>query len=267
MGFEINRIRFSYGNNMVLHDLSIKMEPGRFYGIVGPNGCGKTTLLDILVRDKKPESGTVRYNGKGLGEYTRKDMARSIALVPQDFYIHFPFTLEEIILMGRHPYISRFSSPSADDLEIVSAVMAETGIERFARRYVTDLSGGEKQRVVFARALAQDTPVLILDEATSNLDIKYTLDLLNIAESRVRIEGKTVIAVMQNLNLAAIYCDYLIFMKEGKIVAHGDIDKVLNEQNIQTVFGVESKVHFEPYSNSKRVVFKSGRDTEGQVSQ
>jgi iron complex transport system ATP-binding protein len=256
MGFEVRDIRFSYGTNIVLRDLSINMDPGRFYGIVGPNGCGKTTLLDILVKNKEPETGTVKYNGRDLGKYTKKELARAVALVPQDFYIHFPFTLEEIILMGRHPYVPRFSSPLPQDIEIVNAVMAETGVEKFGHRHVTDLSGGEKQRVVFARALAQDTPVLILDEATSNLDIKYTLDLLNIAKTRVMIEGKTVIAVMQNLNLAALYCDYLIFLKEGKIAAHGDIDAVFTEKNIRAVFGIESKVCFDPYSNSKRVVFR-----------
>jgi iron complex transport system ATP-binding protein len=258
MGFEVRDIRFSYGANIVLRDLSINMDPGRFYGIVGPNGCGKTTLLDILVKNKEPETGTVKYNGRDLGKYTKKELARAVALVPQDFYIHFPFTLEEIILMGRHPYVPRFSSPLPQDIEIVNAVMAETGIKKFAHRHVTDLSGGEKQRVVFARALAQDTPVLILDEATSNLDIKYTLDLLNIAKTRVMIEGKTVIAVMQNLNLAALYCDYLIFLKEGKIAAYGDIDTVFTEKNIRAVFGIESKVCFDPYSNSKRVVFRGG---------
>ncbi|MCK5245156.1 MAG: ABC transporter ATP-binding protein [Desulfobacterales bacterium] len=258
MGFEVRDIRFSYGTNIVLRDLSINMDPGRFYGIVGPNGCGKTTLLDILVKSKEPETGTVKYNGRDLGKYTKKELARAVALVPQDFYIHFAFTLEEIILMGRHPYVPRFSSPLPQDIEIVNAVMAETGIKKFAHRHVTDLSGGEKQRVVFARALAQDTPVLILDEATSNLDIKYTLDLLNIAKTRVRTEGKTVIAVMQNLNLAALYCDYLIFLKEGKIAAYGDIDTVFTEKNIRAVFGIESKVCFDPYSNSKRVVFRGG---------
>ncbi len=257
MGFAISHINFSYGNGRVLSDLSLNMEPGRFYGIVGPNGCGKTTLLDILVKNKKPESGTVEYKGKNLNDYTRKSLAKEIALVPQDFYINFPFTVMEIVLMGRHPHIPRFSAPSSKDLKILGAVMAETGIEKFAHRHITELSGGEKQRVVFARALAQDTPVLILDEATSNLDIKYTLNLLDITAGRVKTEGKTVIAVMQNLNLAALYCDYWIFMKKGKIVAHGDIDEALNEENIKEVFEVESKVYFEPYSKSKRVVFKN----------
>lgn len=257
MGFAISHISFSYGNDRVLSDISLKMEPGSFYGIVGPNGCGKTTLLDILVKTKKPESGTVEYKGKNLDDYTRRELAKEIALVPQDFYINFPFTVMEIILMGRHPYMARFSAASSKDISIVDAVMAETGIERFAHRHITELSGGEKQRVIFARALAQDTPVLILDEATSNLDIKYTLNLLNIAADRVKTEGKTVIAVMQNLNLAALYCDYWIFMKQGKIAGHGDIDEALNEESIEEVFEVESKIYFEPYSNSKRIVFRT----------
>jgi ABC-type cobalamin/Fe3+-siderophores transport system ATPase subunit len=268
MGFTIRDINFSYGNDRVLSDLSLKMELGRFYGIIGPNGCGKTTLLDILVKNKKPESGTVEYKGKKLNNYTRKELSREIALVPQDFYIGFPFTVTETLLMGRHPYVPRFDAPSSEDLKIVSAVMAETGIGKFAHRYITDLSGGEKQRVVFARAMTQDTPVLILDEATSNLDIKYTLNLLNIVEDRVKTEGKTVIAVMQNLNLAALYCDYLIFMKRGKIAAHGDIDEVFDEENIEAVFGVESKVYFDPYSDAKRVALKKSepgihRDSQG----
>ncbi|NVM21392.1 MAG: ABC transporter ATP-binding protein [Desulfobacterales bacterium] len=255
MGFAISHINFSYGGDGVFSDLSLNIEPGRFYGIIGPNGCGKTTLVDMLVKNKKPESGTVEYKGKDLNDYTRKDLAKEIALVPQDFYINFPYTVKEIVLMGRHPYMPRFSAPSSKDMKIAAAVMAETGIERFAHRHITELSGGEKQRVVFARALAQDTPVLILDEATSNLDIKYTLNLLNLAADSVKTGRKTVIAVMQNLNLAALYCDYWIFMKQGKIAAHGDIDEALNEKNIEQVFEVESKVYFEPYSKAKRVVF------------
>ena len=256
MGFEISHISFSYGNDTVLSDISLSMEPGRFYGIIGPNGCGKTTLLDILVRNKKPEAGRVEYKGRNLGDYAKNDLAREVALVPQDFYVNFPFTVMETVLMGRHPYVPRFSAPSSKDIDMVGAVMAETGIEGFAHRHITELSGGEKQRVVFARALAQDTPVLILDEATSNLDIKYTLNLLNIAANRVKTEGRTVISVMQNLNLAALYCDYWIFVKQGKVAGHGDIDEVLTEKSIEEVFEVESRIYFEPYSKSKRVVFK-----------
>jgi iron complex transport system ATP-binding protein len=254
--FELININFSYGKKKVIDDLSLIIDSGRFYGIVGPNGCGKTTLLDLIVRNKNPDSGTIKYLGKEMSRFSRHELAREISLVPQEFYINFPFTAKEIVLMGRHPYIPRFSSPSAKDLAIVDEIMEKMEIDSLRERFVTELSGGEKQRVVFARALAQDTPVLVLDEGTSNMDIKYTLTILNTVKERVKREGRTVIAAMHNLNLAATYCDRIAFMKSGKIVSEGDADEVLNERNIKNVFGVEAKVYLEEFSNSRQVVFK-----------
>jgi iron complex transport system ATP-binding protein len=158
--------------------------------------------------------------------------------------------------MGRYPHIPRFAAPSANDLRIVEDVMERTEITGFKDRFMTELSGGERQRVVFARALAQNTPVLILDEATSNLDINYSLSLLNIPEYGVNQEGKTVISVMQDINLAAVYCDYLVFMSAGRIAAHGATNEVLNPDTIESVFKVKSKVYLESYSDRLQVVFK-----------
>lgn len=253
--FEIEHVDFSYGNNKVLDDLSLVIERGSFWGIVGPNGCGKTTLLDLMVANRDPDRGMIKFLLKEIKRFRKTALAKEIALVPQDFYINFPFTVKEIVLMGRHPYVARFTSPSAKDLKIVEEVMEEMAIDQFRDRYITELSGGEKQRVVFARALAQDTPVLILDESTSNMDIQYAIKILNsVADRRKKRQG-TVIAAMHNLNLAAAYCDRLVFMKLGKVVSEGDIE-VLNEKNIKDVFEVEAKVYFDSYSNSKQVVFK-----------
>jgi iron complex transport system ATP-binding protein len=253
--FEIEHLDFSYGKNKVLDDLSLVIEQGRFYGIVGPNGCGKTTLLDLMVANRDPARGVIKFWGKEIKRFKKIALAKEIALVPQDFYINFPFTVKEIVLMGRHPYIPRFTSPSAKDLKIVEEIMEEMAIDQFNNRYITELSGGEKQRVVFARALAQATPILILDEPTSNMDIQYALKILNTVADRGKREKRTVIAAMHNLNLAAAYCDRLVFMKSGKVVSEGDIE-VLNEKNIKDVFEVEAKVYFDSYSNSKQVVFK-----------
>lgn len=159
-------------------------------------------------------------------------------------------------MMGRYPHIPRFAAPSSDDLNILQNVMQLTEINEFADRYITELSGGERQRVVFARALAQDTPVLILDETTSNLDINFSISLFNIAEQRVKQNGETVIAVMQDINLAAGYCDCLVFMSGGRIAAHGATDSVLNPETLRSVFNVEAKVYQDPYSGSLQVVFK-----------
>jgi iron complex transport system ATP-binding protein len=256
MSFQLNNITFYYSDNKVIDDFTIALAPGKFYGIIGPNGSGKTTILDLLTKHRQPAGGNILYNGRDLAAYSKKELSREIALVPQNFYINFPFTVSEVVMMGRYPHIPRFAAPSANDLRIVADVMEKTEITGFKDRFMTELSGGERQRVVFARALAQNTPVLILDEATSNLDISYSLSLLNIPEYGVNQEGKTVISVMQDINLAAVYCDYLVFMSEGRIAAHGATNEVLNPDTIQSVFKVKSKVYLESYSERLQVVFK-----------
>lgn len=255
-GYEVENVCFSYENTRAVQDLTINLPTGRFYGIVGPNGCGKTTFLDLLVGCKNPEKGTVRLCGEKIGTFKRRDLARRVALVPQDFTINFAFTVEEIVLMGRHPYINRFGSPTTHDRQLVEEAMTTIGISHFRKRYVNELSGGEKQRVVVARALAQNTPVLLFDEATSNLDIQYTLQIFNMAHRLVKEEGRTVIAVIHNLNLAAAYCDEILFMKAGKLIKHGSVSEVMEPEIIHQVFGVESEVRLDSFNRTTQVSFK-----------
>ena len=254
--FEINHIAYSYSSQRVIDDISLIFESGKFHAILGPNGSGKTTFVDLLIGNRKPGAGSIVYNGKSLPAFSKKELAKEMALVPQNYHINFPFTAEEIIMMGRYPHIPRFSQPSARDFHIVEDILKQTKTAAFRNRYITELSGGERQRVVFARALAQNTPVLLLDEGTSNLDIQYTLALLNLVQQKIRDENATVIAVMQNMNLAALYSDDMVFLKEGKVVAFGSTDETLTPGIIGKVFGVESKVIFDAYAGSKQVILK-----------
>ncbi len=255
MGFVAENISFYYGDRCVIDRLSISLEPGKFYGVMGPNGCGKTTLLDLLMGHRKPASGAVTYKGKKLSAYSRKALSREIALTPQNFYINFPFRAKEVVMMGRYPHISRFSTPSVEDIRIVLDIMKQTGTYRFRNQYITELSGGERQRVVFARALAQDAPVLILDEATSNLDINHSISLLNIAARGVDEHGRTVIAVFQDVNLAALYCHELIFMTAGVVAAQGPCDSVLTPGILKTVFRADARVAMDHHAGALQVSF------------
>ncbi len=256
MSFQVEDITFFYGEKKIIQQLSMILEQGKFYGIIGPNGSGKSTLLDILIRVRKPASGNMYFNGKPLIDYSKRELSRAVALVPQNFYINFPFTAEEIVMMGRYPHIPRFSQPTAEDIRMVKNIMKETETEKFKNRFISELSGGERQRVVIARALAQDTPFLFLDEATSNLDINHALSLLNLAKAGTETSNKTVISVMQDINLAALFCDEFIFIKEGQVVMSGPARETLKNEILKEVFDVDSKIAFDEYANANQVVFR-----------
>ncbi len=256
MSFELRDVDFCFNGKKVVDGVSLRLAPGRFYGVIGPNGCGKTTVIDLLCRFRSPQHGQIRYGGQPLGAYSKRQLARAIALVPQNFYINFPFRVRDVVMMGRYPYIPRFGRPSGRDLDIVAEVMESADVAGMAERLVTELSGGERQRVVFARALAQDTPMLILDEATSNLDIGHALRLLDLAARRVRPESGTVLAVFQDINQAAAYCSHLILMSRGRIAAHGDTRAVLTPDTLREVFDVDAKVYHDDYAHALHVVYK-----------
>jgi iron complex transport system ATP-binding protein len=256
--FELAAISYGYGAKRVLDQLSLSLAAGQFYGLIGPNGCGKTTLVDLLIRHRQPLEGHLLYRGRPLQEYSQKTLGKEMALVPQNFYINFPYTAREVVLMGRYPHMARFSAPGEADNRIVDQTMRVTDTDRFADKLITQLSGGERQRVIFARALAQTAPVLILDEATSNLDVNHAVSLLGRARDFTRQQAGTVLSVMQDLNLAALFCDQLLFMHKGGVAIAGPVDDVLTAETLKTIFKVDAKVYFEPYINAPQVVYKSG---------
>ncbi len=254
--WQLQQVGFSYGNLPVLHDLNLQLKKGCCYGVLGPNGSGKTTLLDLLCGLLLPTAGRIELGGAALSSWRSKALAGKVALVPQDFVVRFGFSVREVVEMGRHPHLGRFSGLSDQDYALVDSVMEELGIATLADRQVTRLSGGEKQRVAVARALAQDPEVLLLDEATSNLDVYHSLSILGAIRRRIRKKGLTVIAALHDLNLATFFCDQLIFLKNGRLLYQGALDEVLQAQVIRDVYGVDAHVRLDEFSGCRQVSYK-----------
>ncbi len=255
--WQLEELAFTYGSRPVLTAIGLQLDQGKSYGILGPNGSGKTTLLDLLCGLLPPSAGRILYRNTPLRQWTARQLARKLALVPQDFIVRFGFTVREIVEMGRHPHLGRFAALSEQDHQLVDTVMAEMGVADFAHRPVTCLSGGEKQRVAVARALVQTPEVLLLDEATSNLDIYHSLSILGLIRQRVQKQGLTVVAALHDLNLAAFFCDELIFLKNGCLICQGSTDAVLQPDIIQEVYGVEAEVRQDAFSGCRQVSFKT----------
>lgn len=255
MGFDISEIFYSYGTRRAIDGISLSLVPGRFYAVIGPNGSGKTTLMDLMCRHKSPDSGSIFLNSQALDQYSSRALARQVALVPQEYRVNFPYTAEEVVAMARYPHLPRFSAPTAEDMEVVARAMAECKAENLADRFMTELSGGEKQRIVFARALAQQTPVLLLDEPCANLDIRHGLGLLESAAKRVKTQNITVAAVMHDINLALRYADDLILMNQGKIVSNGPVENTLERGVLKQIFGVDARIRTDSAINAPQVTF------------
>jgi iron complex transport system ATP-binding protein len=252
----LEHIDFFHGDSQILTDVSCRFSGGRLYAVLGPNGSGKTTLMDLICGFRTPKTGRVLLDNTPVNEFSRRKAAQRISLVSQSYEVNFPFQVKEVVMMGRHPHIDRFARPSRHDREQVDHVMEMTGITHLADRPVTHLSGGEKQRCAFARALCQDTPVLLLDEAFSSMDIHHTFHLMGLVKQTVQEKGKTVIAVLHDVNLAAGFSHELLFLKQGRVLAMGDPQTVLTRKNIETVFNVTSKVEYNAYVQAMQVYFK-----------
>jgi iron complex transport system ATP-binding protein len=236
MKIEIEDLTFTYGGNAVLCGTSFTVPDGSFTGIIGPNGSGKTTLLKLLSRVLQPAHGHVALGARALNSFGQNELARTMAVVEQDTSAGYLFSVEEIVMMGRSPYLGRFQSESLQDYEIVRKALEMTGCLHLRNRAVTELSGGERQRVMIARALAQQPKVLLLDEPTSHLDIGYQQEILDLVKGFNAVNGLTVVAVLHDLNLAAYYCNELVMMEEGRIAACGTPAQVLTAENIARVY-------------------------------
>ncbi len=238
MEIRASDVQAALGGSQILRGVDLRAERGELVGVIGPNGSGKSTLLKCIYRVLKPTGGAVWLDGRTLSDYSYKESARQVAVVAQHNYYNFDFSVRDVVMMGRSPHKRALDRDNARDHQMVARALETVGMADFAQRSFATLSGGEQQRVVLARALAQDTPCLILDEPTNHLDIKYQLQLMDIVKGLDR----TVIAAIHDLNIAAMYCDRLYAVKAGRVVASGRPEEVLTPALIRAVYEVEAEV-------------------------
>jgi iron complex transport system ATP-binding protein len=231
------RVSFAYGARRVLADVSLAVAAGELVGVIGPNGGGKTTLVRILSGVLAPDAGSVRLGGRSLSEHRRRELARRLAVVPQDPTLEFPFTALEVVLMGRSPHLAALGFPGARDVEIARAAMARLAVADLEDRPLDRLSGGERQRVLLARALAQEPEVLLLDEPTTHLDLRHQAGIYDVVHELARGRGVAVVSVLHDLNLAALYCDRLVLLAGGRVVRDGPPAAVLDAGLLGAAYG------------------------------
>ncbi|HHV80285.1 MAG: ABC transporter ATP-binding protein [Dictyoglomi bacterium] len=239
-------IKFGYQGRDVLKGVTISLLPGELVGLLGPNGAGKSTLIKILSKVLKPIAGDVYIEGKELEELSFREVAKRIGVVPQETTLDYSFTVYDVVMMGRNPYVSRFRGETGSDEDIVREAMRLTNTIDFADRPITELSGGEKQRVILARALAQQPKILLLDEPTSHLDISYQIEMLDLIKRLVKEKGISVLSALHDPNLASQFCDKIILMKDGTIYDFGPPRDVLTSANLKEVFNIDVIVRQHP---------------------
>ncbi len=241
--FELSDATFGYvPGELVVHKVSLKINAGQMAGLIGPNGAGKSTLIQLMAGLLDPDSGEGRIQGDTARGLDPRLRARKVAFVPQSAKVFFPYTVEEIVWMGRHPHVQPLGGFSEKDGERVAWAMEATGIAPLRTRMFNQLSGGEAQRVILARALAQDAPALALDEPTSSLDLYYQALLYGLLEKQNREHGLTVVVVTHDVNLAAEYCPRLIGLREGRIILDGPPEEIVTTENIHRLYGVEAEI-------------------------
>lgn len=237
-----------------LSTLSLTIERGSLTGLLGPNGCGKTTLLKLMSGVLQPLEGTINIDGRSMSAMPRRELARKVAVVPQETHPAFDYTVLEMVLMGRHPHLGTFQLEGPTDYAIAHDALVATGTAHLAARPYMTLSGGEKQRVVIASALAQQPDVLLLDEPTASLDLTYQMEVATLLTRLNRDRGVTMVLATHDLNLAASLCDALVLMRDGRVLTHGATGDVLTESAVRQLYGVDADIRVHEASGHLTVV-------------
>lgn len=238
---EVKGLNYAVGERKILSDVSFGLESGCFCGIIGNNGSGKTTLLRCLTRNHDVGKGKIRIAGRDICSYSFKDLAKQTAFVPQRTELMFDFSAHQIVLMGRKPYQKPLYSDSSEDMKTVEMAMKQTDTWHLRNANARNLSGGEFQRIIIARALAQQTPVLMLDEPVSNLDIHHQFEIMSLLQS-INAQGRSILIVLHDLNLAMQYCKQILLIQNGRVGAYGETKEILTKENIERYFDVRAEI-------------------------
>jgi iron complex transport system ATP-binding protein len=251
---EVKDLSLSYNHHLVVNRLSFSLHRGELVGLIGPNGCGKTTVIKALSRILLPQSGSIFLDGKNLSDINRAELARLVGVVPQNPSLPDTFSVSEVVLLGRNPHLGLFRSESSKDIAVVWWAMDRTGILELAGRRMGELSGGEKQRVTIARVLAQEPQTILLDEPTANLDISHQIEVLDLVRNLCREKNLAALIAIHDLNMASQYCDRLLLMNRGQLHAEGPPGDVITSPNIKEVYGASSQVYPHPENGLPVVV-------------
>jgi iron complex transport system ATP-binding protein len=255
----VKNLSHSFGGNLVLKNISFQVPAKDFFIVIGPNGSGKTTLMKVISGILKPQKGRLEILNRAIDQYQRKALARTIAFVPQMLFADFPFTVFEMVLMGRSPYLGILGLEEEKDLEIARQAIAFTGMENLAHRKLDQLSGGEQQRVFIARAICQEPDVILLDEPTASLDLAYQVRIMDLMERLKKEKGISVVMVSHDVNLAAMYADHLLLLHNGQILCQGLPDEVLTYKTLEEAYGCTLLVDESPLGKFPRVTLVPGK--------
>lgn len=253
MQVNVEDVSFSIQDKQIISDIDMQVRSGEFVGVIGPNGSGKSTLLKNIYRVNKPDVGKISLNHDDIYDISAKKTAQNMAVVSQESSSLFDFSVRELVLMGRAPHKKMMESDTLEDSRIADEALQKVGMTDYSNRSIVTLSGGEKQRVMVARALAQQAKVLVLDEPTNHLDVHHQLQLMDLIK-RLKL---TVITALHDLNIASGYCDRIYVMKEGKLVTSGTPEEVLTEETMQEVFRVHTSIIKHPITGKTHITFLS----------
>jgi len=260
LSLRLEKVSLGYGKRTVLHDISLEARPGEMLGIIGPNGSGKSTLIRGVTRLISPSSGRIFLDGHDVAGMGRSDLARLLAVVPQNPVLPDLFTAFEIVLMGRTPHLGLFRHEGEKDLAIVRRAMEATQTTAFAERRIGELSGGERQRLTMARALAQEPKIMLLDEPTAHLDINYQIETLDLARQLCLEQELIIVTTLHDLNLAAQYCDLLVMLSGGEIYRQGTPKAVISTESVREVYGAEVHVYPHPVNDLPATLIAPGKE-------